>query len=295
MSTYAELVARREKNPLWIHTENYKAQLWSLITDKNRIRHILIVTGQGGIGKTRIFRDMIGRFHLKPDRMSSDTNPLQFIRQLHQYRDGDMIWWDDAGNLDSAAAICETAKAAFGPDPRTVVHNIIGNKNEPPPPPSFNVSAPLVWLSNKNLDKNSSRTFDALLTRATLIDMDKGVNDSDLFEYTLCLVTLDKMLMTFDEKVQIDTVKYYIDNRNKLTDLTPRHIEYIASKFDQQRKYRERSKEPLYDAEKVLRCHLNSKDREDKINCFEHPLTIENGEWKELIPQIPVRQTRKRA
>ena len=291
---YSNLVASREKNPLWRHFRTYEAALWSLIKGdpRTRRRHILICTGRGGIGKTKVFELLCRQYHVHPALMSSDINPYQYVQQLYRYRNSPIICLDDAGNMDTASSIGEFTKAAFGPT-RTVRHNIKGTKKEPPPPEEFKVSAALVWLTNKDFDdemntrKNARRPFAALLTRANVLNMDLGVSDTDVFNYTLLLATQDKMFEKANnlitDKAKINAINWYIEHRNQLKDITPRTLDHIGWEFEQDHRRRTQNR-PSRDVHEILHILLMPEERQiERIPGFKR-LTIVDGQWKEETP-----------
>jgi len=294
---YATAVAERESNPLWRHFEIYRHNLWSLIKSdlRTRRRHILIATGRGGIGKSFIFQSMCRTHHIRHAMLSSDVHPNRFIRQLYDNRDVAMICYDDAGNADTAPAILEHLKAAFGPD-RTVRHHIKGTKKDPPPPNEFKVSAALVWLTNKELHPGKTelhnvkvgqrRPFAAFLTRSTVLDMDDGVSDADVFNYTILLATTTPMFENAKNFISVEAktraINWFITNRNKLVDLTPRTLDYLGGQFEQDRKREERREEGP-DMGYVLAALLSPSIKR-KIPGFAR-LNFVDGRWIETSSQ----------
>jgi hypothetical protein len=292
--TFAELVAQREQNPLWRHFQVYRHNLWSLVCadQERRRRHILIATGRGGIGKSLVFQQVCEQNQIRYSMLSTDINPFRFVRQLYEVRDSPIICLDDAGNMDTSGQIAELVKMGFGPT-RTVRHDIQGTPKNPPPPPVFKVKAALVWLTNKdfgdpyNIRRNQRRPFAALLTRATVLDMDEGVTDTDVFRYSILLATTADMFENaknfISAEAKINAVNWCIENRNALRDPTPRGLDYLGWLFEQERSWRQRGTTNHPDMDHLLRAQLLPTPRTEKIPGFK-PLKLTDGRWEETLP-----------
>jgi hypothetical protein len=255
-----------------------------------------LICGPSGFGKTAIAMKRFKAhgivpprpdgLELKPwQRLLIDARPTQaisLVRVLYQcvQANAAALLLDDPGPLAHNEECLDVLKTSFGAQ-RTVmletpqiVQNEIWRLSAHPsynaaiPPPNFRTGdLRFLWLSNTDfldpkLRKKLAEHFDALVARGLnphRISDDAEHDNQALFEYVLWLVTVKNLLrnLGYPYGVSRRAVNFYVENANRLHDLSPRRMELLASLF--------REDLPSETLEVELANHLSATDLRPKL------------------------------
>jgi hypothetical protein len=97
------------------------------------------------------------------------------------------------------------------------------------------MSAPMVWISNFNLESGTAgvkakESMDAIISRAGGKQLWFAADDAKLFQYTIWLATAGKLFAGCDIPLKARTyaINWFIEHRNRLGDVSPRALFHLA-------------------------------------------------------------------
>jgi len=225
------------------------------------VRHLIRAVGRGdklmqlicsnpGIGKTWIVKQELRRLGIKVEPLAAD-NVAAFTKALYDHKDDQVLLLDDFDALARSERVVGIAKMAWGPTRTVVRHTVEARKNtareeagddkfDPSiPPGNFKIRCGLIWLSNlnyedpANIKKHMAPHFRALCSRSLDPVWIDTSNEEDLFRYVLWLGTTGNMLNDMQMKKEIveKAIEWFILNRDRLTELSPRRLVQAAEYF----------------------------------------------------------------
>lgn len=206
-------------------------------------KRMQLLCSASGIGKTILVLEELRRAAIRVQYVCP-TSASSLVRELYHHRNQPIIFLDDCDKLFRSETVANIAKMAFGPQSLVIYPSVEAIKNaackasgspkyDPTiPPVRFPFRGKLIWCSNLNLTDEKIIAekmlphFRALLSRGLdpiWIDTSDSV---ELFEYVVWLATEGGMLNKegFSRAASEEAVNWFIRNRNRVKELSPRQI-----------------------------------------------------------------------
>jgi hypothetical protein len=228
------------------------------------VRHLIRAVGRGdklmqlicsepGLGKTWIVGQELKNLGIKVEPLAPD-NVAAFTKALYDHRDSQVLLLDDFDALARSERVAGIAKMAWGPTRTVVRHTVEARQNaareeagdekfDPSiPPGDFKIQCRLIWLSNLNYEDPATVIkskmvphFQALCSRGLDPVWIDTSDEEDLFRYVTWLGTEGNMLNNMQMKKEIaeKAIAWFIVNRNRLTEISPRRLVQAAEYFQQ--------------------------------------------------------------
>jgi hypothetical protein len=228
------------------------------------VRHLIRAVGRGdklmqlicsepGLGKTWIVGQELKNLGIKVEPLAPD-NVAAFTKALYDHRDSQVLLLDDFDALARSERVAGIAKMAWGPTRTVVRHTVEARQNaareeagdekfDPSiPPGDFKIRCRLIWLSNLNYEDPATVIkskmvphFQALCSRGLDPVWIDTSDEEDLFRYVTWLGTEGNMLNNMQMKKEIaeKAIAWFIVNRNRLTEISPRRLVQAAEYFQQ--------------------------------------------------------------
>lgn len=138
-----------------------------------KLSHALFVFGsQGGLGKTRTILKVLDEEGIEPVLVNSHCTPLALFGLMYQYREEQVIFFDDVDSMFASMAHLGLLRSALWGTPRTVTY---GSSQLPSDlPPRFETTARFVFAANTIPKKNDA--FRAVLSRCDIFEL-SATND----------------------------------------------------------------------------------------------------------------------
>lgn len=133
-----------------------------------KLSHALFVFGsQGGLGKTRTILKVLDEEGIEPVLVNSHCTPLALFGLMYQYRDEQVIFFDDVDSMFASMAHLGLLRSALWGTPRTVTY---GSSQLPSDlPPRFETTARFIFAANVIPRKNDA--FRAVLSRCDIFEL----------------------------------------------------------------------------------------------------------------------------
>jgi hypothetical protein len=212
-----------------------------------------MIGSEPGLGKTHITLQELKAMGIQVEWVAPD-NVAAFVQGLYDHRDKKVIVLNDCDVLARSERVAGIAKMAWDELTRTVSRGTMKAWNnarekereeagdekakyDPLIPPSrFKVRCGLIWLTNinfndpANVEKHMAPHFRALCSRG-LDPMWIDTSDTeDLFRYCIWLGTEGNMLRNLQMRKPVveAAIGWFIENRNRLQELSPRTLRRCA-------------------------------------------------------------------
>ena len=199
-----------------------------------------LIGSEPGLGKTYITLQELRRLGIKVENVAP-ANPSAFVKTLFDHRNDEVLVLDDCDALARSEVVAGIAKMAWGPT-RLVIRDTVEarknaladeSKHDPNiPPQRFKVRCRLIWLTNidftdpANVEKHMATHFRAMCSRGLDPVWIDTSSIKDLFEYCVWLGTDGNMLRSLGmpKSVAEEAVAWFIENRNRLKEVSPRQL-----------------------------------------------------------------------
>jgi hypothetical protein len=201
---------------------NFLEQLGGMVL--NKVVSSLIVTGEGGLGKTYSVMKLITDQGLEEDvdyiRITGFTTPKALYRMLYDYQDKIIIFDDcDSAFKDQASANILKAALDSSKTRRICWQSERVEKGEDGLPDSFEFTGQVFFISNVPLKKFSQ----PLRSRAYAVDLSMTFEDKlERMETIIESICPENDLMT-----KRDALDFIIENGSEMDDLNFRTLEKI--------------------------------------------------------------------
>jgi hypothetical protein len=258
------------------------------------VRHLIRAVGRGdklmqlicsdpGIGKSYIVKQELRRVGTKVENVAP-ANESAFVKALYDHKDDPVLVLDDFDALANAVGVASIFKMAFGPDRVVVHHTVEARKNEQAdddrhnpniPPQRFKIGCGLIWLSNinftdpANVKNHMAPHFRAMCSRGLDPFWIDTSDQDDLFRYCIWLGTEGNMFSRMRKPIAEAAVEWFIVNRNRLIEISPRTLMRAAEYFQQR----------LGGAEPYMLGRLLSVKQERNLPGMAIPKIIGRGRW----------------
>ena len=274
------------------------------------VRHLIRAVGRGdklmqlicsepGLGKTWIVGHELKKLGIKVEPLAP-ANDAAFVKALYDHRDDQVVVFDDFDALARSEGVVSIAKMAWGPTRTVVRHTVEARKNTAReeagddkfdssiPPGDFKIRPGLIWLSNLNyedpamvINARMVPHFRALCSRSLDPVWIDTSDEEDLFRYCIWLGTEGNMLNDKQMKKEIaeKAIAWFIEHRNRLTEVSPRRLGDAAEYFQQR----------LGDAEPYMLGRLLSAKPERNVlpGGMAIPKIIGAGKWTSWLRATP--------
>jgi hypothetical protein len=199
-----------------------------------------LIGSEPGLGKTYITLQELRRLGIKVENVAP-ANGSAFVKTLFDHRNDEVLVLDDCDALARSEVVAGIAKMAWGPT-RLVIRDTVEarknaladeSKHDPNiPPQRFKVRCRLIWLTNidftdpANVEKHMAPHFRAMCSRGLDPVWIDTSSIKDLFEYCVWLGTDGNMLRSLGmpKSVAEEAVAWFIENRNRLKEVSPRQL-----------------------------------------------------------------------
>ncbi len=133
-----------------------------------KLSHALFIFGsQGGLGKSRTVLKTLDEEGIEPQLVNSHVTPLSLFTMLFQYRDDQVLFFDDVDSMFSSMAHLGLLRSALWGSPRIVTY---GSSQLPRDlPPRFETTARFIFAANVIPKKNDA--FGAMLSRCDIYEL----------------------------------------------------------------------------------------------------------------------------
>jgi hypothetical protein len=258
------------------------------------VRHLIRAVGRGdklmqlicsepGMGKSYIVKQELRRLGHKVENVAP-ANESAFVKALYDHKDDPVLVLDDCDALARSERVAWIFKMAFGPDRVVVHHTVEARKNEQAdddrynpniPPQRFPITCRLIWLSNinftdsTNVKNHMAPHFRAMCSRGLDPFWIDTSDEDDLFRYCIWLGTSGNMFSRMRKPIAEAAVEWFIVNRNRLIEVSPRTLMRAAEYFQQR----------LGDAEPYMLGRLLSVKQERNLPGMPIPKIIGAGKW----------------
>lgn len=128
----------------------------------------LFVSGQGGLGKSKIIAETLAAEGVVPVLANSHITPVALYALLHQHREGKVIWLDDADTLYSNMVVLGLLRSALWSTGEGRVVTYLSSQLEGLPP-SFEFDSRIVFTANSFPKRNAA--FLAVLSRVDVFEL----------------------------------------------------------------------------------------------------------------------------
>ena len=230
-TSFQDVVKSINRNKVHKSYELYKRRL-KLTLERKTAGHLLFVGGGAGIGKSYAVFTTAKELGIEPERIRP-ANPQAFVEDLAEAAKlrKPVIILDDVGSILTSSQTAELIKMGWDRN-RTITWRNLNTER----PTQFKINSVLVWLSNANLTKETPpamrANLDALESRGGHQIWIEG-SDKDKLDYTVWLATEGGMLkkLFVSKKSSEDAINYFITNRNRLKEISPRTLGNIAKEI----------------------------------------------------------------
>ncbi len=133
-----------------------------------KLSHALFVFGaQGGLGKTRTILQTLEEEEIEPILINSHITPLALYSTLFQYRDDQILFFDDVDGMYSSTPHLGLLRSCLWGNPRIVTY---GSSQLPRDlPPRFHTTSRFIFAANVIPKKNDA--FGAVLSRCDIFEL----------------------------------------------------------------------------------------------------------------------------
>lgn len=128
----------------------------------------LFVSGQGGLGKSKIIAETLAAEGVVPVLANSHITPVALYALLHQHREGKVVWLDDADTLYSNMVVLGLLRSALWSTGEGRVVTYLSSQLEGLPP-SFEFDSRIVFTANSFPRRNAA--FLAVLSRVDVFEL----------------------------------------------------------------------------------------------------------------------------
>jgi hypothetical protein len=149
-----------------------------------KLSHALFVFGsQGGLGKTRTVLKVLDDEGIEPVLVNSHVTPLALFGLMYQYRDEQVIFFDDVDSMFASMAHLGLLRSALWGSPRVITYGRSQLPNDLPP--RFEFTSRCIFAANVIPKRNDA--FRAVLSRCDIFEL-SATNDEvvDLMRCVAC-------------------------------------------------------------------------------------------------------------
>jgi hypothetical protein len=174
-----------------------------------KLSHALFVFGsQGGLGKTRTVLKVLDEEGVEPVLVNSHVTPLALYGVLYQYRDEQVLFFDDVDSMFASMAHLGLLRSALWGFPRIVTY---GSSQLPSDlPQRFETTARFIFAANVIPKKNDA--FRAVLSRCDIFEL--SATNEEVVDLMRCVASKGFKGITAEEcEDVIDFIAEHADDR----------------------------------------------------------------------------------
>jgi len=174
-----------------------------------KLSHALFVFGsQGGLGKTRTVLRVLDEEGVEPILVNSHCTPLALYGLMYQYRDEQVIFFDDVDSMFASMAHLGLLRSSLWGSPRIVTY---GSSQLPGDlPPRFEFTSRCIFAANVIPKKNDA--FRAVLSRCDIFEL--SATNEEVIDLMRCVACKGFRGITVDEcEGVIDFIAEHADDR----------------------------------------------------------------------------------
>ena len=241
----------------------------------------LILCGGPGLGKTHTVRSVLKQAGIEPV-VTTANNEHALVFTLRQNQCAPVFLLDDTDSLAGRPACLNVVKGAFGPD-----HEVVWDSREAQKSFGhglrFKIKGRLIWISNRNYTNAETRRnelqdhWGALASRGIRPLFIDTSDQIDLFKYIVYLACTSPRLWQGNQPLNKATsekvVRFFIDRRNYLLELSPRTLSHIIGIFRATDQIAERN---------VLLKELLAPKSVRELPAIPYPTIIGKGQWRDV-------------
>jgi hypothetical protein len=149
-----------------------------------KLSHALFVFGsQGGLGKTRTVLKVLDDEGIEPVLVNSHVTPLALFGLMYQYRDEQVIFFDDVDSMFASMAHLGLLRSALWGSPRVITY---GSSQLPTDlPPRFEFTSRCIFAANVIPKKNDA--FRAVLSRCDIFEL--SATNEEVIDLMRCVAS----------------------------------------------------------------------------------------------------------
>lgn len=132
-----------------------------------KMSHALLITGAGGIGKTRTVLSTLDEEGITPFLLNSHVTPLSLFSILYQYRSDQVLVFDDVDSIFGSMPHLGLLRSALWGTPRIVTYNSTQLPSDLPS--RFEFTSRCIFAANVLPMKNEA--FKAVLSRCDIFEL----------------------------------------------------------------------------------------------------------------------------
>jgi hypothetical protein len=226
-----------KRNPFRKKFEEVRLKIKYLPSVPQHGRQCVFLCGLPGIGKTSAVINGLSQ-NGQTYGLVNPRNPGGLYREFFLHRNKSCLIIDDTDHIARSEPCANLVKQALAPPFRVHYHSKLKTDEDEEIPQDCKVRFNLVWLSNKdytergNISKDMAPHFAALVSRGLEPVWIDGTDD-EIFQYTCWLATHGGMLKKegLGRRDGEYVISWWIRNRDRLKDLTPRALSRVGQKF----------------------------------------------------------------
>jgi hypothetical protein len=163
---------------------------------------------QGGLGKTRTVLNVLDAEGVEPVLINSHVTPLALYGLLYQYRDEQVLFFDDVDSMFASMAHLGLLRSALWGFPRIVTY---GSSQLPSDlPPRFETTARFIFAANVIPKKNDA--FRAVLSRCDIFEL--SATNEEVTDLMRCVASKGFKGISPEEcEAVIDFISEHADDR----------------------------------------------------------------------------------
>jgi hypothetical protein len=174
-----------------------------------KLSHALFVFGsQGGLGKTRTVLKVLDEEGIEPVLVNSHVTPLALFGLMYQFRDEQVIFFDDVDSMFASMAHLGLLRSALWGAPRIITY---GSSQLPTDlPPRFEFTSRCIFAANVIPKKNDA--FRAVLSRCDIFEL--SATNEEVVDLMCCVAAKGFRGITAEEcEGVIDYISEHADDR----------------------------------------------------------------------------------
>jgi hypothetical protein len=174
-----------------------------------KLSHALFVFGsQGGLGKTRTVLRVLDEEGVEPILVNSHCTPLALYGLMYQYRDEQVIFFDDVDSMFASMAHLGLLRSSLWGSPRIATY---GSSQLPGDlPPRFEFTSRCIFAANVIPKKNDA--FRAVLSRCDIFEL--SATNEEVVDLMRCVACKGFRGITAEEcEGVIDFIAEHADDR----------------------------------------------------------------------------------
>jgi hypothetical protein len=174
-----------------------------------KLSHALFVFGsQGGLGKTRTVLKVLDEEGIEPVLVNSHVTPLALFGLMYQYRDEQVIFFDDVDSMFASMAHLGLLRSALWGSPRIITY---GSSQLPTDLPArFEFTSRCIFAANVIPKKNDA--FRAVLSRCDIFEL--SATNEEVIDLMRCVACKGfRGIFSQECEAVIDFISEHADDR----------------------------------------------------------------------------------